>query len=208
MPTAGRDVSQLTAEERAKLERLAERLSDLAAQVDRMQSRLDQLHQRLSQSNPSAAKSLRDALDVLERDPVSGGLRQSARAVADNRLGAATRGLEETHGGLQKLLAALEQQPERDVSQLEQLLAKAIAGFAARQQAVIEDTTAWEKQPKSPTAVTAAARELAKAQADLAKDVADLARRTPESSGYAMALEWAAQPMNQAQRTTRETPVR
>ena len=180
------------------MERFAQRLSDLAAQIDRMQTRLDQLQQRLSQSNPSAAKSLREALEVLENDPVSGGLRESSQAVANNRLGAATRGLEQSRGGLEKLLAALEQQPGRDVNQLEQLLSRAIAGFAARQEAVIKETSAWDKRNESPSTTAAAAQDLAKAQSDLAADVGDLVRRSPESSGYVLALELAAHPMARA----------
>jgi hypothetical protein len=126
---------------------------------------------------------LRDALQVLEQQPVSGGLRESARAVANNRLGASTRGLEESRVGLQNLLSALEQQSELDVNQLEQLLAAAVAGFLARQESLIADTDAWQKRPQSPSKIDAGARELAKAQADLAADVDDLAQRTPPSSG-------------------------
>ena len=198
LPTAGRELGQLTAEERAKLDRIGQQLTDLAAQVDRMQSRLDQIQQRLSQSNPAAAEALKEALKVLEQDPVSGTIREAARSVTDNRLGAATRGLEETSTGLKKLLAALEQRSDQDLQQVEQLIAKAIAGFAIRQEAVIGQTTDWAQQTENPSALATAAQELAKQQSDLAADVNQLARQTPDTASYSLALEFAARPMLQA----------
>lgn len=198
LPTAGRDVTQLTAEERAKQDRLAQRLNELAAQIDRLQSRLDQLHQRLGDSNPAAAKSLKDALDVLEHDPIGGDMREAARSVAENRLGTANRKLETTQSGLKKLLATLERQPQYNSAKLEQLLNKALTGFVARQETQIADTTSLQKQPPNTAEKEATARELAKAQQALAQDVSELAQRTPEPSGYTLALELGAQLMKRA----------
>lgn len=198
LPYTGRDLSALSVEERAKLDRLEARLTDMAAQVDRLQSRLDQIRERLLQQNPAAAEALENALQVLEKEPVSGAIRDAARAIAENRLGVATQTLEETQSGLQKLLAALEQRAERSIQQLEQLMAKTIAEFAARQESLISETTEWGKQAANAAAVAQAGLELAKTQSDLVKDVREFAQQMPESASYTLALELAASPMVQA----------
>jgi hypothetical protein len=97
------------------------------------------------------------------------------------------------------LLAALEQQPQPNARELEQKLAASLVSLAQRQSAVVDETTVWGKE--SPGEVlNAAVRELAVRQADLAEETKELAQGMPESSGYVLALELAARPMNQASR--------
>ena len=89
------------------LRRLAERQTELGRQFDKIQTRMDQMRAEATESDPAAAETLADALDLARRAALGGRMRETGRRIESNELGNAAQNQQAILRGLQELLDTL-----------------------------------------------------------------------------------------------------
>lgn len=207
--TAGREFDQLTPDEQSKLRGLSQRLQELANQIDRFQSRLEQLREQLANSNPEAEKTVGEALEVLEKNPISGGVRDTARDVGENRLGAATRRFDTTHRALESLLAAVSEQEKTDAATWARQLPTLVANWIARQDQLRQDTITAREDPTSTESAKRrqASERLRETQQGLQQEIRERSESAPADSSLPLVLELIGAPMAQAAERLAQTQL-
>ena len=108
-------LDELTPEQRANLRRLAERQTELSRQFVRIQTRMEQMRSGLVDSDPAAAETLADALDLAARTAIGGQMRDSGRRIEDNQLGQATDSQASVLRNLQDLVDTLVNRREHEL---------------------------------------------------------------------------------------------
>ncbi len=179
LDTLGKELNALTAQEKANLKRLAERQIELARQVDKTQSRMAEMQAELSDSDPLAAETLADALELVRRTAVSGQMRESGRDVENNRVGQAVGTQQEIVDHLQEVLDALANHREHELSRRLRKLdeaAEELKQLRDKQQGLNEqlDQAAQLKQPEQRQREL---QRLARQQQELAEQSQRLVRR-------------------------------
>jgi len=84
--TLGKRLGELSADQRAELDRLAGRQLALAHQLDRFRDQMDTAAQRLAAADPSGARSVQRAQDHLQRTAIGASMRNAADRLRSNRL--------------------------------------------------------------------------------------------------------------------------
>jgi hypothetical protein len=115
LDTLGKDLNQLSSQEQANLKRLAERQAELARQFDRIQGRMAEMQIELRETEPLAAETLADALEVARRTAIGGKMRESGRDIERNRVGQATQTQQDVLTHLQDLLETLANRREHEL---------------------------------------------------------------------------------------------
>jgi hypothetical protein len=87
--TLGKRTDQLTAEEKANLDRLAPQQQNLASAVEKLVARMEQLAERLRASDVRAAAAVDAAARAGRDSALAGEMRDAARNLAENQLGEA-----------------------------------------------------------------------------------------------------------------------
>ena len=106
--TVGRDLSELSPDERTELERIADRQRELAEQA---QEAIDDLAQRadeLRDSDPTQAAALDQAARQAQREQLAKSISDAAEQVAQNQTGTATDLQDESIENLESILEGLE----------------------------------------------------------------------------------------------------
>ena len=101
--TLSKDVQDLTDAQRVALFRLTEQQNDIALRFDALQGRLDVTRQKLAADDPLAAATLVDAMTMVQRAGVGGGMRDAARDMEANRLSQASEQQDEVIQRLSEL---------------------------------------------------------------------------------------------------------
>lgn len=198
----GRELKDLDGDQRVNLRRLAERETELGRQFDKIQTRMDQMRGELAESDPAAAETLADALDLARRAALGGTMRETGRRIENHELGTATQNQQAILRSLQELLDAL---ANRRVHELE-------SRSNQLQQAAVElkelRTKNKELQAKAEQAATATSEEqrrrelqrLQPAATELAEQAQRLSRRLERllAEPPAQSLADAASSLDQA----------
>lgn len=87
--TMTRPAADLSPQERADLAKLADRQIKLAERVEQLEQRLNTLAETFQQKDPETAAAARSLLDDLRRQPLSADIRETGRAIGENRMGQA-----------------------------------------------------------------------------------------------------------------------
>jgi len=135
--TLSRAFQDLEPQQRADLEKLAQRQLDLARRLNRLEQRLEDTAATARQEDPLAAESMSDALAHARNRGIAEAMRQAGQNVAQNRTGQATQGQTKAGEDLQELLDILSNRREHELGRLVKKLREAeqnLAQLAARQQ--------------------------------------------------------------------------
>jgi hypothetical protein len=196
LDTLGKELSALTPLERASLKRLAERQLELARQVDKTQARMGEMQVELRESDPLAAETLADALEVARRTAISGQMRESGRDIEANRVGQAVDNQQEVLDHLQELLDALANRREHELERRLRKLDEAAAELQQlqRKQQELRARVAQAAAQANPADRQRELKRLLREQQELAEESRRLARRLQrlQSSAAAKLVEQAA----------------
>ena len=129
--TLTQDVRDLSPQQQADLKKLSERQLDLARQFDKLQGRLEQVGSQLRTSDPLAADSLADALQLARRQAPSGLMNDAARSVEANHIGDALDQQAASGKVLDDMLDILSNRREQELSRLVAKLRAAEGQLAA-----------------------------------------------------------------------------
>jgi len=179
LDTLGKERRDLDAEETANLKRLAERQTELARRFDKILSRMDKMHVALEDTDPLAAETLADALDVARRTAVGGQMREGGRQIEHNRVGQATETQKSIARDLQDLLDTLANRREHELDRRVRKLNEATDELKQLQEKVkklrekVEDALHQSGEDARKRELQRLARE----QKELAEQTKRLARR-------------------------------
>lgn len=122
LETLSRSRQQLSDRERAELSKLAQRQTELARRLEKMLTGMEQAREELSPTDPLAAETLADAVDMARRNAVSGKMHRTAGQIDENQLGQAAGQQEQIGEELSDLLDTLTGRREHQLGrQLEKL---------------------------------------------------------------------------------------
>ncbi|MCU0689530.1 MAG: hypothetical protein MUE97_07320, partial [Phycisphaerales bacterium] len=143
--TLGKRPDELTAQQRAALQDLADRQEQLGRRADEAFRNLDQRAEQLQQRDAGAAESLRDAARQGRQSGASDQMQQAARSVQRNAQQQAQQAQQRAEQALQNVLNQLRDQARsRDAVLRRQLasLTESIDELITRQRAVLTDLAA------------------------------------------------------------------
>jgi hypothetical protein len=135
--TLSKDLNDLTPQERADLEKLAQKQLDAARELDKLSDRMLRTADKLGESDPLAASSIRDAVDHARRQDVAGRMRSSARGLQRNQVGQSLTEQQAAAEALEEMLGILSNRRENELDRLVGKLKEAeshLAGLRQRQQ--------------------------------------------------------------------------
>ena len=197
LPTLGKSLADLSADERARLQRLALEQAELARRFDRDFAALEAMRQRLAESNPSAAESIAKAIHAARAAQLNQRLQDAQAGLSQNQLGNATRAQQDAIEQLTALLDTLNNRDPRNNSwQWSELLA-ALQGLS-EQQATLNDETRAASDDPSVTQRDTAALQLATRQQQLAATVAKTLESNPVPGAFALGLSAVERLMDRA----------
>jgi len=203
--TLGRDLSQLSAEQRTRLRRASQQQMDLVRRFDDLARRMSAAQVDAS-DDPAAAAALRTALEVIEQRSIAVQMRESAEHAERNKLSEATSRQRDVLAGLAELLDALTGRQSSDTGPQASALRSAAEQLSQLQQAQQD----LDRQRAALAAAGSSAderqrQELANQQrqlADRARAMADqLQRSSPQA---AEAMRQAAEAMESAATNTED----
>jgi hypothetical protein len=156
--TLGKRADQLTADEKANLDRLAPQQNKLAEEAEKLLSRMEQLAERLRTSDAPAAESIEAAAQAGRESAISNQMRDAARNLAENQLGEAQQRSERITQGLAAMEDLIEGRTRTTQPQeSEQAKPRSLADLKVlreRQQRLYERTRSLEEssrlEPLSP----------------------------------------------------------
>ncbi len=107
LPTLGRQMNELSDQERSDLERAAGEQQELAKRVDRLKFEMRRLGEAIRESDPAAAATISSALEASQSTGLSERMRAASDEIGSNQLGNASRSQSDAEAGLQQVLGAL-----------------------------------------------------------------------------------------------------
>jgi hypothetical protein len=223
LDTLGKEWNALTVQAKANLKRLGERQLELARQLDQTQSRMDDMQAKLRDSDPLAAETLSDALEIVRRTPISGQMRESGRDLENNRVSQAVDTQQEILEHLQEVLDTLSNRREHELDrrlrkldeageELRQLLQQhqksrqqleAASKLENREQRQRELQRLARQQQQLAEAAERLARCLQRLQSRKAADLVQQAAAQQRESGQACGQGKAAEALERAQEAER-----
>jgi len=174
-----KDVSELTNQEKADLNKLAARQMDLSRQFDTIGARMRKMQSQLRSTEPLIAETIADALDAAGRHALSGQMRESGREIKSNRIGRATETQAKVAEGLNELLDILANRREHELDRIVEQLreaAKELAQLREQEEMLREAADAAAKQSDAQ-ARRRQLENLARRQQQLAERTLRLERR-------------------------------
>ena len=196
------DLRNLDSQQIARLKRLAERQFELARRFDKLQSGMQAVQSDLENRDAVAAETLTEALDVARQAAIGGQMRESGRAIEQNRMGQALTEQSDVSAGLGKMLDVLANRGDHDLSRVAEKLADAAGQLGQLEQQQSEITGALDDAASEADAdkrrgdlqnLTAEQQALSEATAALAEQIQRL-----RAGSAASAAEAAASQMQQA----------
>ena len=147
----GRTADELTDEEKAQQRQAAERQTELARQLEDVLNRMQPMRTRLQETDSVSAGVLSEAINIAQRQALSGQMRESGRDIERNQLGHALRVQLEVHEGLLSMLSILsnrhEHRLDRMLGQLQEA-ARTIEKARVGQQKLGRQLAAAAKEPE------------------------------------------------------------
>ena len=177
--TLSKSATDLNAQEKADLAKMASRQLKLAERVDQFRKQLQQAADSLQERDPDAAERFNEARDELNSDGTSGKLREAAQGIADNQVGTASQLQQQALADLQNLDKQLKREPTDDIEMLVKQIDQAKEEFETlrKEQSDLQDEASQlAGQPESPRK-TEAVEQLQKRQQELGEKLAQAERR-------------------------------
>ncbi|MCU0960740.1 MAG: DUF4175 domain-containing protein [Pirellulaceae bacterium] len=203
--TLSKDVRELPEDLQADLSRMSEQQQAVARRWDAWSERLREADTRMAATAPHSANPLTAARQMLERLPISSGMRDAARDVSANRLGQAVDRQDETIRQLQQVqdrLAQREAPSRMEMADRVAALAAGIPELLARQQRLEQQTRELHEVRPSPDAAADAWRAmlagLVNEQAAVGEAVSELQQRSADITALAIVFQTAAEAATQA----------
>ncbi len=138
--TAGRRPEELSADERAELEQLAQQQQELARRAEQAGQSLRERAERVRASDPAQAEAMQRAADRASREQLAEQMRQAARQTEQNQTGQANQQQQQAQQTLEEMMEELDQAAQRRDEALQRQLAdlaRAIDGLIRAQEAEI-----------------------------------------------------------------------
>jgi len=123
--TLSKPVDELTPQQRADAQKLADAEQELARQFKSLSGQLDQMRDSLSEGDPAAAAAIDDALHHAEERSISGQMNQAAEQLNQNRMAQATAAQRQVARELDEMLDILANRREQQLDRLVQKLKEA-----------------------------------------------------------------------------------
>jgi hypothetical protein len=213
-PTIGQRFDQLSAQQRADLERASGDQLDAARRFERMQAEMNRLRERIRESDPSAAEKLAEAVREAGTNGIAERMREAGSDVAQNRLGNASRTQSDVERGLQQVLSALTESNRRPPGDADQPNAQQLAtalkqlktqltDITSRQQTLLDETTQW----RDSGAASLSPAQMARAQKQLADETKAAREQLPIPRAFEFGMKSVETVMGEAaKQLDRETP--
>jgi hypothetical protein len=148
--TLSRAFEDLAPQQRADLQKLAQRQLELARRLDRIEQQMDDTVGAARQEDPVAADSMADALAHARNQGVAEQMREAGRGVEQNRIGQAQQAQRRSAEELRELLDILSSRRENELGRLVKKLREAekdLERLAAEQQGLQKKLREAEKLP-------------------------------------------------------------
>lgn len=123
--TLSRSLNNLTPQQKADLEKLAQRQQELARQLDKIQQGMGQMSEKLDEQDPLPADVLKDALDHARRAAISTKMRETADRLQGNQVAQATGAQKQVSEELREMLDILANRRENELERLVEKLREA-----------------------------------------------------------------------------------
>lgn len=194
---------QLTPQERADLDKLAERQKTQADRLDQLRARLHSRLEELSRDNPGAQAALEQALDQARDLGVSEQMREAAGQIGENRMGAALTQQQEVLEKLHEIEKTLADQRETGGEALVKQLKQAESGLEqlVKREALLQQKMRELAQDQAAPDREAQLERLRREQKQVREEAARLARRLSrlQAQRPSASLQRAARRMQQAE---------
>lgn len=177
--TLGKRQEDLTPEQKARVEKAADRQRDGGEQWMRLQRKMDRLAQKTANEDPLAAAALKEALEHAEQANLGGKMADAERDIRQNRVQDASRNQGQIEEALRQVVQSLENRREQELARLVKLLRlseEEMKQLRAEQQSLLKKTREAEKLA-DPKAREDELRRLEKRQQELRQKTEEFARR-------------------------------
>lgn len=202
LDTLGKELRDLDPQERTNLRRLAERQTELARRFDKIQSRMDRMRVELQDTDPLAAETLADAIDVARRSAIGGQMHESARHVDQNRVGQAVETQKAITSSLQELIDTLANRREHELDRRLRKMDEAADELKELRKKVkeLQDKTEQSKNQSDEQTRKRELERLSREHKELAEQAKRLARRLQrlQASRSASLIEEASSQLDAA----------
>jgi hypothetical protein len=129
--TLAKDLKDLSPQESAELQILADSQLELARRLDRLEQEMGQAAGQLQAADPLASETLAEALAEARRLALAAAMRSAAADLAENRTGKAAASHKQITAGLQAVLDLLANRRQQELGRLVRDLRQAEADLAA-----------------------------------------------------------------------------
>ena len=146
--TLSRAFEDLDPQQRADLQKLAQRQLELARRLERLEQRMDDAVEAARQEDPLAADSMSDALAHARSQGIAESMMRSGQNIEQNKIGQATEVQQRAAEELRELLDILSNRREHELGRLVKKLREAekkLANLAAQQRGLEKKLTANEQ---------------------------------------------------------------
>ncbi|MBI2824870.1 MAG: hypothetical protein HYX69_09305 [Planctomycetia bacterium] len=177
--TLTRTLEDLDAQQRADLQKLAQRQLELARRLDRLEQRMDDTAAAARQDDPLVADTVADALAHARDAGVSEAMRTTGQNVEQNKLGQAIESQKKVVDDLRELLDILSNRREHELGRLVKKLREAeakLAQLAAEHEGLRKKLAAAAEQ-SDEEARRRELERLTRQERDLEEEVARFARQ-------------------------------
>jgi len=148
--TLTRDVNDLVPQQKADLEKLAQRQLDSARRFDHIQQRMKEMSEPLRPEDPLAADAISDAMHHARERAIAGTMREAGANLGENQIGQALDRQQQLAEDLEEMLEILADRRERELAQLVKKLTEAeqeLADLRERQEGLKKRIQEAERQP-------------------------------------------------------------
>jgi hypothetical protein len=194
--TLTRELRDLSPQEAADLKGVAVRQLELARLLDRLLQEMDQGIDELRGHDPSAAKTVADAVDEARRSALSGQMLAAGGRIQQNQIGQAAAGQKQIIESLQEVLDILANRRQQEVARLDDTVKR----LRRQQEDIVDETKRFDGLERSQGDLTRsqalALRDVAQSQHKLQAAAVGLAQRL--GGAFALALADTAGDMRQA----------
>ena len=187
----GKSAESLSPEQKAELDNLAARQSDLAKGLQNLLERMDDLGKRLDESDPLAASAMREAAGNSRKQGTSAKMGEAAEQLEKNQMGQARAQQDKARQELRELVDAVQNRRERELSRLVKELKKAeseLRDLRKRQAQNLEATRDAKQNPNAQerrNQLKKLAKDQAQIQQELKRQLQRLAKLSADRAGRA-----------------------
>ncbi|QDU96808.1 DUF4175 family protein [Lignipirellula cremea] len=200
--TLTRQTVDLSEQEKADLTKLSQQQLELSRRVEKLQSRMRQMEGELRETDPLAAETVADALDVGERLAISAQMRESGRQLERNQIAQSAAVQKEANEGLQELLEVLSNRRAHELGRIAENLSQAASELGELQKTAeqLRQQTEQAQQEPDEEKKKRTLERLAKEQKELAEKTHRLARRLErlQAQAASQSLSQASQSLSDA----------